>query len=111
MTRSLRRSVQAAAFTLIELLVVIAIIAILATLLLPVLSRAKSSARRAACISNARQINLAVRMYADEHGDAIAYYTNHIYFDYKENVLPYLGQGQILRRPTWCLSVPPTTSF
>ena len=81
------------AFTLVELLVVIAVIAILAALLLPALSRAKSSAKRAACTSNVRQINLAVHLYADEHGDAIAYYTNEIYFAYKENILPYLGQA------------------
>src|ERR1039458_2666663 len=82
------------AFTLGELLVVIAIIAILAALLLPVLSRAKASAKRIACVSNVRQINLAVHLYADEHGDAIAYYTNSIYFDYKKNILPYLGQSE-----------------
>lgn len=58
------------AFSLIELLVVIAIIAILAALLLSVLSNAKASAKRTACMSNLRQISLTVRMYADDANDA-----------------------------------------
>ena len=56
-------------FTLIELLVVIAIIAVLAALLLPALSRAKESARSAQCLSQMRQIGLAVRLYTDGHDD------------------------------------------
>lgn len=55
------------AFTLIELLVVIAIIAILAAILFPVFAQAKASAKKAAAISNTKQIMLAALMYIDEN--------------------------------------------
>ncbi len=56
-------------FTLIELLVVIAIIAILAAILFPVFARARERARQTSCLSNQRQLGLAVLMYAQDHNE------------------------------------------
>jgi len=58
-------------FTLIELLVVIAIIAILAAILFPVFARAREAARKTTCLSNVKQLALAVLMYAQDYDETL----------------------------------------
>src|ERR1051325_9044508 len=74
---------RARAFTLVELLVVIALIGILAALLLPTVNRSKASAMKTVCLNNLKQINLGLRMYADDNNGTLPI-TNHVGSAYKE---------------------------
>jgi len=60
-------------FTLVELLVVVAVIAILGALLMPAVVSAKRATQKAACLSNLRQVGVAVHTYAEENDGKIPY--------------------------------------
>jgi len=74
-------------FTLIELLVVIAIIGILAAMVFPVFARARESARKAVCLSNVKNIALAIQMYLADNNDTLPT-TEH-----RQEVLDYFNTG------------------
>src|SRR5437016_802670 len=65
------------AFTLIELLVVIAIIAIIAAILFPVFAQARERARMSACMSNMRQIGMALTQYVQDYDETYPYIRFH----------------------------------
>jgi len=66
-----RQRLACGGFTLVELLVVIGIVAILTAILVPALGAARMSARKAACMSNLRQVGMAIHSYAMEYNDSI----------------------------------------
>jgi prepilin-type N-terminal cleavage/methylation domain-containing protein/prepilin-type processing-associated H-X9-DG protein len=86
-------------FTLIELLVVIAIIAILAAILFPVFAKAREKARQSSCMSNLKQIGLAMLSYQQDYDERTAGRT---YGDWcwTDLVQPYIKNTQIMVCPS-----------
>lgn len=85
------------AFTLIELLVIIAVIALLAAILFPVFTRAREQARKTACLSNLRQIGVALSLYTSDYdggypntGDPYLWVGKR----FRWPIMPYLALGQ-----------------
>jgi len=84
-------SVRQHAFTLMELLIVIASIAILAAMLLPVVSSARERGRRTVCLSNVRQIGIAIQIYAQDNEGRIPYGPKAPPFTNPNNFYPSTG--------------------
>jgi prepilin-type N-terminal cleavage/methylation domain-containing protein/prepilin-type processing-associated H-X9-DG protein len=82
------------AFTLIELLVVIAIIGLLAAILFPVFARVRESARRASCLSNMKQLGLAVEQYKQDF-DGVYPFSRGFGKTWIGIVQPYLKSTQV----------------
>ena len=98
-------------FTLIELLVVIAIIAILAAILFPVFAKAREKARQASCLSNEKQISLAMMQYCQDYDEKYA----SVYDDgngypagrliWADKIFPYCKSRQIFACPSQSLDI------
>jgi len=91
-------------FTLIELLVVIAIIAILAAILFPVFAQAREQARKASCLSNMKQMGLAVDMYAQNYDEMMPPYWDATYdFAASDPAIRKKADGAWHVNYLWCL--------
>lgn len=82
-------------FTLIELLVVIAIIAVLAALIFPAMTAATESSHQSQCVSNLRQIHVAIQCYLADHGNQLMRrFGSPIPAEgYDEILMPYIDPG------------------
>ncbi|MDR3709219.1 MAG: DUF1559 domain-containing protein [Capsulimonadaceae bacterium] len=88
-------------FTLIELLVVIAIIAILAAILFPVFATAREKARQSTCLSNLKQLGLAMSQYTTDYDETFPMLTYSVspYTEWPDIIMPYVKSKTVMLCP------------
>jgi prepilin-type processing-associated H-X9-DG protein len=99
-------------FTLIELLLILSLMTLLAAFLAPVLASARESGRRSTCLSNLRQIAMAHQLYVQDADERFPDWIQdrpprapswRRYFFWPEYLGPYMGDGALLRDPSFTL--------
>ena len=97
----MKASARNSGFTLIELLVVIAIIAVLAAILFPVFMTAKEAGRRSKCLSNMKQLNVALLLYTDDWDQKfMAIPTDPFYNGMNGLIIKYLNTWSVFQCPS-----------
>lgn len=87
-------------FTLTEVLIVVAVLAILAAFLLPAIQRSREQARLGHCISNLRQLYLALKIYEGDYGGLPVHYVEPLTGHWRAKLAPYTKNKQIFICPS-----------
>ncbi|MEO7717510.1 MAG: DUF1559 domain-containing protein [Capsulimonas sp.] len=89
------------AFTLIELLVVIAVISIMAAILFPVFAKAREKGRQTACVSNEKQLGIAILAYTQDYDEMLPPRTPfYEEYSWKYEIAPYVKSTEIFKCPS-----------